>query len=84
MVHILVPAEGLDSEEVMKLDPDNIQNDPGYIRELIGRAGITQKQAAASVGVAPRTIANWLSGEAEWSYPAQYALECLVKYGVKK
>jgi hypothetical protein len=83
-MHILVPTEGLDSEEGMKLDPGNIKSDPEYIRGLIAKAGVTQEEAAASICVAPRTIANWLGGEAKWPYSAQHALECLVRYGVKK
>jgi DNA-binding transcriptional regulator YiaG len=44
---------------------------------------MTQKEAAAALGVGHRTIGDWLGGKIKWSYPAQYALECLVKYGVK-
>jgi len=68
----------------MKLDKNNTQSNPEYIRGLIKKSGMTQKGAAESIGVAPRTLADWLNGNAKWSYPAQYALECLVRYGVKK
>lgn len=83
-MHILVPTEGLNLGEGMKLDPRNLKSDPDYIRGLIDKAGVTQEEAAASIGVAKRTIGSWLGGEAQWKYPAQHALECLVKYGVSK
>jgi DNA-binding transcriptional regulator YiaG len=67
----------------MKLDPSKLSSDPAHIRQLIASTGMTQKEAAASLGVGHRTIGDWLGGKIKWSYPAQYALECLVKYGVK-
>ncbi len=69
----------------MRLDPKALQTDPAYIRSLVEQSGMSQKQAAASIGVGQRTLVDWLGGKIKWSYPAQYALECLVKYGgVKK
>ena len=68
----------------MKLDPTKLQVNPEYIRGLIEQSARTQRGAAIAIGVAPRTLADWLNGKAKWSYPAQYALECLVQYGVVK
>lgn len=67
----------------MKLDQKSLKTDPAYIRGLVEQSGMSQKQAAASIGVGHRTLVDWLGGKIKWSYPAQYALECLVKYGVK-
>lgn len=68
----------------MKLDPSKLSSDPAHIRQLIASTGMTQKEAAAALGVGHRTIGDWLGGKIKWSYPAQYALECLAKYGVSK
>lgn len=67
----------------MNLDASKLSNDPDHIRKLIDATGMTQKEAAAAIGVGHRTLVDWLGGKIKWSYPAQYALECLVKYGVK-
>lgn len=67
----------------MKLDPSKYSTDPAYIRLLVKKAG-TQAQAAEYLGIAERTVKAWIGGESKWPPYAQYALECLVKYGVAK
>lgn len=68
----------------MRLDPSNIKVDPTYIQGLVDRSGMDYRRAADAIGIGHNTLRDWLKGKAKWSYPAQYALECLVKYGVKK
>jgi transcriptional regulator with XRE-family HTH domain len=51
---------------------------PEYIGELIESTGLTQERLGEVLGVAPRTIRKWLSGERQFPYLAQFALECLV------
>jgi len=65
-------------EELQGPDPEQLQTDPKYIRELLNRGGLTQVEAAAALGVSERTVRNWANGESRWPYTAQYTLERLV------
>jgi transcriptional regulator with XRE-family HTH domain len=60
--------------------PDATQYDPRpeYLAELIGSTGLTQAALAAKIGVDERTIRRWLSGERQFNYRDQFAIECLV------
>lgn len=49
--------------------------DPAYLRELIERAGLSQREAAARVGVTDRTMRYYLSTEPESWKPAPYAVQ---------
>lgn len=56
--------------------------DPAYLRGLLDRAGISQREAAARLGLSERMMRYYLSPG--WSashrpapYPVQYALEQL-------
>lgn len=51
--------------------------DPDYLRELIDRAGLSQREAARRIGISERVMRYYLSGEREAPYPVQYALESL-------
>lgn len=62
----------------MKPDFNLHNSDPKYLRSLIEGAGISQRQAAVSIGIAPRTIRNYLSGHRPIPYTVQFAIECLV------
>ena len=50
---------------------------PEYIRGLIKSSGLTQVQAANRIGIAPRTMRRYLSGELVTPYLVQFALEAL-------
>ena len=54
---------------------------PRYIAALISAAGMTQKEAAAKIGVSHITVKSWCRAKngTQWPYSAQYALEQLVK-----
>ena len=56
--------------------------DPTYLRALIQRAGLTQRAAAASIGIGERLLSAYLADSDVASkksapYPVQYALEQL-------
>jgi transcriptional regulator with XRE-family HTH domain len=61
----------------MKLDVRKKNPDPAYLRELIKRAGLSQREAARRIGVSERAMRYYLSGERDAPYPVQYALESL-------
>ena len=48
-----------------------------YLRSLIEGAGISQRQAAEAIGIAPRTMRAYLSGFRPIPYTVQYAIEQL-------
>lgn len=53
--------------------------DPAYLRDLIKRAGISQREAARRLGVEDTTVRRWLASppRAVCPYSAQVALELL-------
>ena len=65
--------------------PDPATHDPSpvYLRSLIAKAGMSQTQAAAAIGVDARSMRYYLTEPKEGrrstpaSYPVQFALECL-------
>lgn len=67
----------------MKLDQNNLRTDPAYIAGLIEKAGPRVSEVAAAIGMSHRSLNEWVQGKKRWKYAHQYALECLVKYGVK-
>ncbi len=62
------------------MKPDATQYDPRpeYLAELIGSTGLTQAALAGKIGVDERTIRRWLSGQRQFNYRDQFAIECLV------
>ena len=60
--------------------PDASQYDPRpeYLAELIESTGLTQPALGAILGVSERGIRFWLSGDRQFPYTVQFALECLV------
>jgi hypothetical protein len=64
----------------MKFDPSKHNPDPGYLRGLIERAGISQQEAARVLGISPRTMRQYLAFP-----PAKTALECpyLVQFALE-
>lgn len=62
----------------MTPDATNYNPDRQYIADLIESTGLTQEALGTLLGVTARTIRYWISGEREYPYIAQFALECLV------
>ncbi len=62
----------------MKPDASRYDPRPEYLAELIGSTGLTQAALAARIGVDERTIRRWLSGQRQFNYRDQFAIECLV------
>lgn len=65
----------------MKPDAANHNPDPRYLRRLLEKAGVSQRQAARLLGISDRVMRYYLS-EASASfrpapYAVQFALECL-------
>lgn len=65
--------------------PDQARHnpDPAYLRGLIDRAGISQREAARRIGISERVMRQYLSDRdaataLEAPYPVQFALERLV------
>lgn len=61
----------------MKPNASKLNPDPAYLRELLERAGLSQREAARRIGISERVMRYYLSGEREAPYPVQYALESL-------
>lgn len=66
----------------MKPDASRHNPDPRYLRGLLEKAGLTQRQAAQRLGISDRVMRYYLSAETSDSYraapyPVQFALECL-------
>jgi hypothetical protein len=54
--------------------------DPAYLRELIGRAGLTQNETARRIKIGYRTLQCYLADTGpRCDYRTQFALECLAK-----
>lgn len=61
------------------MKPDAIHHNPSpdYLRELIARAGLSQRGAAARLGMGERTMRDYLAGKSTCPYTVQYCLERL-------
>lgn len=63
-------------------DASNYNPDPDYLRGLIDRAGISQREAARRLGISPRMMRQYLADSdvktaARAPYLVQFGLECL-------
>ena len=67
----------LTDSKPMKPNASKLNPDPAYLRELLERAGLSQREAARRIGISERVMRYYLSGEREAPYPVQYALESL-------
>lgn len=65
-------------------DATRHNTDAAYVADVIKRTGLSQRACAARVGVSHATLKNWIAGTHQWSYPAQYALECLAAFAEAK
>lgn len=66
----------------MKPDSSQYNPDPDYLKGLIDKAGISQRQAARTIGISERVLRQYLSNrEASTAmdapYYVQFCLECL-------
>lgn len=67
----------------MKKPDASLHNpDPRYLRELIDKAGVSQRKAADLLGMSWTGFRNYLRDESDplyraATYPVQFALECL-------
>jgi transcriptional regulator with XRE-family HTH domain len=61
-------------------NPANHRESPGYLRELVERAQMSQEEIADACGIARRTFRRYLSSEASISYPVQFTVECFVAH----
>jgi transcriptional regulator with XRE-family HTH domain len=55
--------------------------EPAYLRELLERAGLSQRGAARVLGLTDRTMRHYASGDHPMPYPVQYCLEVLAAAG---
>jgi len=61
-----------------KPDAPNLhRDDPAYLRGLIENSTYTQSETARRIGIAPRTIRQYLAGDRPIPYSVQYAVEQL-------
>ncbi len=61
----------------MKPDVAQHRPDGAYVRELIQKAGLSQRGAARLLGEDERSMRYWCSGEREIPYVVQFCLEVL-------
>ena len=63
----------------MKPDAENEFNpDPVYMSDLVNSTGLTRGELAKLLGVSDRSIRQWMSGDRNFSYMAQFCVECVV------
>ncbi len=62
----------------MKPNGNEYNPDPDYLRELIVSTRLTRKELGKILGCDKRTIQRWLSGDRQFNYRDQFALEVLV------
>lgn len=55
--------------------------DPNYVRDLIARAGLSQRGAARLLGEDERSMRYWCSGDRTIPYVVQFCLEVLATAG---
>lgn len=67
------------------MSPDSTKHDPRpeYLRALLDRAGLSQREAARRIGVSERMMRYYLADDAadhrDAPYPVQFAIESLAK-----
>lgn len=65
-------------------DPTLRNPDPAYLRMLIDRTGLSQREAARRIGISDRVMRQYLANRSrktalKMPYPIQYALELLAE-----
>lgn len=63
--------------------PDATRHDPrpDYLRALIARSGLSQRQAAARIGIDPRSLRYYLQPE---THPTRRAAPYVVQYALER
>ena len=67
----------------MKPDPKTYNPDPAYLRGLVERSGLSQRECARRIGISDRAMRYYLSGERKPMYAVQYLLEVLASEPVE-
>lgn len=71
----------------MKPDASQHNPDPAYLRQLVAEAGLTQNDAAATIGCSPRAFRSYLStarDHVDAPYSVQFCLEVLAGTWAKR
>jgi transcriptional regulator with XRE-family HTH domain len=66
----------------MQPDAKNHNPDPAYLRELVERTGLSQRECARRIGISERNMRAHLTFGGRLlpaPYPVQFALECLAQ-----
>ena len=58
-------------------NPKSYNPNPEYLRGLVERSGLSQRECARRIGLSDRAMRYYLSGERKPMYAVQYALEVL-------
>ena len=61
----------------MTPDPKTYTPDPAYLRGLIERTGLSQRECARRIGLSDRAMRYYLSGDRKPMYAVQFAMEAL-------
>lgn len=66
----------------MKPDSQKHNPDPAYLRELVTKAGLSQRKAATLIGITDRAMRQYLADRKAATainapYAVQFCLECL-------
>ena len=56
--------------------------DAGYIRKLIEDAGLSQRKAAAKLGISDRLMRHYAADQRQMPYALQFCLEVLARDGI--
>ena len=63
----------------MKPDVKHYNQDTDYLRGLLDKAGLSQREAARRLGIRQTALRAYLSGKTPCPYPVQYCLEQLAE-----
>lgn len=63
----------------MTPDPSKFNANPDYLRGLVERSQLAQVEMAARIGIDARTFRRYLTGESGYTYPVQFAVECVTR-----
>lgn len=66
------------------VNPEEHNPDPDYLRDLLARAGISQRLAARLINVDDRMFRKFLTGDHKCPYSVQFVLEYLAENPPRK
>lgn len=55
----------------------NYSSDPTYLRELVKKSGLTQRESARRIGIGFSTLRTYLDGTGKVTYPVLVCLRLL-------